>query len=59
MSYHSAVQAASRFQKSVALSSGVHVTGVAEGLNLQRLSAEFGMHFDLRSLCVSRAARGS
>ena len=54
---------ASRFQKSVALSSGeaelgAQVAGVAECLSLQKLCAELGLHLSLHSLCDSSAARG-
>ena len=54
---------ASRFQKSVALSSGeaelgAQVAGVTEGLSLQKLCAEFGLHMSLHNLCDSSAARG-
>ena len=54
---------ASRFQKSVALTSGeaelgAQVAGVAGGLSLQTLFAEFGLRSGLHSLCHSSAARG-
>ena len=54
---------ASRFQKSVALSSGeaelgAQVAGVAEGLSPQKLCAELGLHLSLHCMCNSSAARG-
>ena len=53
----------SRFQKSVALTSGetefqTQVAGVAGGLSLPALFAEFCLHSGLHSLCDSSAARG-
>ena len=48
---------------SAALSSGeaklgVQVAGVAEGLGLQKLCAELGLHLSLHGLCDSSTARG-
>ena len=54
---------ATRFQKSVALSSGeaelaAQVAGVAEGIGMQRVLEEMGVHAELVSYCDSSAARG-
>ena len=54
---------ATRFQKSVALSSGeaelaAQVAGISEGLGVKLVLRELGWCMDLRSFCDSSAARG-